>query len=287
MKAKFHQVPKQTNTTFSIRHDVLPHFGTIWHYHPEIELHYLIKGEGLRFIGENITDFNQDELILLGSNIPHMWKCNNKLDSDGFVEAIVVHFHPDSLGKDFLGIPEAKEVRNFLQIAKQGLLITGETKDKAKKLMLKMKSEVGINKIVILLRIFELLSKSKEYEIISSSYINENFQKLDEKRINNIFTYTFNNFKRKILIEELAEISNLSVTSFCRFFKTATKKSYFEFLTEIRLNYACRELLNTNKPIKMIAEESGFENQSNFYRHFKNYIQISPLEYKIKNNIPS
>ncbi|WP_433896634.1 AraC family transcriptional regulator [Sphingobacterium mizutaii] len=287
MKAKFHQVPKQTNTTFSIRHDVLPHFGTIWHYHPEIELHYLIKGEGLRFIGENITDFNQDELILLGSNIPHMWKCNNKLDSDGFVEAIVVHFHPDSLGKDFLGIPEAKEVRNFLQIAKQGLLITGETKNKAKKLMLKMKSEVGINKIVILLRIFELLSKSKEYEIISSSYINENFQKLDEKRINNIFTYTFNNFKRKILIEELAEISNLSVTSFCRFFKTATKKSYFEFLTEIRLNYACRELLNTNKPIKMIAEESGFENQSNFYRHFKNYIQISPLEYKIKNNIPS
>ena len=82
MKAKYHQVPKQTNTTFSIRHDILPQFGTVWHYHPEIELHYLIKGQGMRFIGENITDFYDDEVILMGSNIPHMWKGNNQ-DEDG------------------------------------------------------------------------------------------------------------------------------------------------------------------------------------------------------------
>lgn len=101
MKAKFHQVPKTSDHTFKIRHDVLPHFGTIWHYHPEIELHYLIKGEGIRFIGENISNFEKDELILLGSNIPHTWKCNLKSDSEYYVEALVLHFHPESLGHNF------------------------------------------------------------------------------------------------------------------------------------------------------------------------------------------
>ncbi|MCT1530168.1 AraC family transcriptional regulator [Sphingobacterium daejeonense] len=280
MKAKYHQVPKQTNTTFSIRHDILPQFGTVWHYHPEIELHYLIKGQGMRFIGENIADFYDDEVILMGSNIPHMWKGNNQDDDGNYVEALVVHFHPESLGKDFMSIPEIKVIRNYLIMAQQGLLIIGETKKKVQKLMIKMKEQTGINRIVILLRIFELLSTSKDYEIISASYINENFNKPDQARINNIFTFTFNNFKNKITIEELAEISNLSATSFCRYFKSATKKSYFEFLTEIRLNYACRELLNSDNNIKSIAEDSGFENLSNFYRHFKNYMKMSPLEYK-------
>src|SRR5690606_1491753 len=157
----------------------------------------------------------------------------------------VVHFHPESLGKDFMSIPEIKEIRFFLQLAKQGLLITGETKKQVQKLMIKMKEQSGINKIVILLRIFELLSTSKDFQVISASYINENYHMPDQSRINNIFTFSFNNVKNKVTIEELAEISNLSVTSCCRYFKSTTKKSYFEFLTEVRLNYACRELLNS------------------------------------------
>ncbi|NGM61325.1 AraC family transcriptional regulator [Sphingobacterium sp. SGG-5] len=280
MKPKFHQVPKPLDNTFSIRHDILPHFGTIWHYHPEIELHYLMKGDGIRFIGENISNFEKDELILLGSNIPHTWKCNVKEEDNDYVEALVMHFHPECLGRDFLSLPETKSIQRLVTLANQGLLIKGETKKKARKLMMKMKDEQGVNKIVFLLRIFDILAHSDEYEIISSNYSNTKFNKIDENRMNKIFTYTFSNFKSKILIEELAELSNLSITSFCRYFKMTTSKSYFDFLTELRLNYACRLLINSDLTVKAIAEESGFENTSNFYRHFKNFKNCTPKDFK-------
>jgi AraC-like DNA-binding protein len=280
MQPKYHQVPKTIDKTFSIRHDIVPSFGTIWHYHPEIELHYLIKGNGIRFIGENINNFEEDELILLGSNIPHTWKCNVQNNNEEYVEALVMHIHPESLGSAFLSLPEAKKTRKIFSLANQGLLYYGETKIKAIKLMRKLAKASDLNRIILLLKLLDLLSISKEYEIISSQYDNNKINTADEKRLNKILNYTFSHFKSKIIIEDVAELSNLSVTSFCRYFKSATQKSYFDFLTDIRINYACRLLVNSEQPVKAIAEDSGFENVSNFYRHFKRYKNSTPNVYK-------
>lgn len=286
MQPKYHQVPKPVNKTFSIRHDIVPTFGTIWHYHPEIELHYLIKGNGIRFIGENISNFEQDELILLGSNIPHTWKSNVQSKNEEYVEALVMHLHPEALGPVFLALPEAKQTKKIFSLANKGLLYVGETKIKAIKLMRKLEKAKDLDRIILLLRLLNLLSQSDEYEIISSQYDSNRVNKADEKRLNKILNYTFSNFKNKISIEDVAELSSLSVTSFCRYFKTATQKSYFDFLTDIRINYACRLLMNTEDPVKSIAEESGFDNTSNFYRHFKRFKDTTPNDYK-KNYLTS
>ncbi|MEJ1741422.1 cupin domain-containing protein, partial [Escherichia coli] len=87
-------------TSFSIRHDVKPNFGSVWHYHPELELHHVIRGEGVRFIGDNISNFSSGDMLLLGSNLPHTWSCNEAYFSrvrEHVVEAIVIHFLPDCL----------------------------------------------------------------------------------------------------------------------------------------------------------------------------------------------
>lgn len=280
MQPKYHQVPKPTDNTFNIRHDVVPNFGTIWHYHPEIELHYLIKGNGIRFIGENINNFEEGELILLGPNIPHTWKCNLNQNKDEYVEALVLHLHPEALGLSFLAIPEAKKIQKIFSLANQGLLYHSDTKAKAVSIMRKIQKSTGLNKIILLLKLLNVLSLSSEYEIISSQYDTSKLNKTDEKRLNKILNYTFSNFKNKICIEDMAELSNLSVTSFCRYFKTTTQKSYFDFLTEIRINYACRLLVQSEQPVKSIAEESGFDNTSNFYRHFKRFKNSTPNDYK-------
>ena len=279
MKPKFHQVPKQSDNTFRIRHDLLPNFGTIWHYHPEIELHYVIKGQGLKFIGDNISNFQEDEMVLLGSNLPHTWKCSINKQSDHYVEALVLHFHPDSLGKEFLHIPETSDLLKLLNTSKSGLYIVGETKAQIRNLMVKMHESSRLRKIIFLLEIFELLASSCEYKLISHEYAQHKYNSIDEERMNNIFNYTFKNFQEKIYIEDIANIANLSVTSFCRYFKQMTNKSYFDFLTEVRLNHACRLLINSNFAIKQIAEESGFENSSNFYRHFKILKKCTPKAY--------
>lgn len=263
MQPKYHQVPKPINNTFSIRHDIVPKFGTIWHYHPEIELHYLIKGNGIRFIGENISNFEKDELILLGSNIPHTWKCDVQNSDNEYVEAVVMHLHPDSLGSQFLSLPETKETKKIFSLANQGLIYRGETKVKAVKVLRKLEKSKDLDRIILLLKLLKILSKSDEFDIISSQYDSSIVNTADEKRLNKILNYTFSNFKNKISIEDVAELSNLSVTSFCRYFKHATQKSYFDFLTDIRINYACRLLVTTDDPVKSIAEDSGFDNTSN------------------------
>ena len=217
---KLHIVPKALDNAFSLRHDVLPHFGTVWHYHPEIELHYLIKGEGTRFIGDNIGNFQQDDMILMGSNLPHTWKCNlNDLENRDNVEALVLHFHPECFGKQFFNFSETQEIIKLIEQAKNGLLINGASKEKIKELLWKMKPETGLNKLIYLLGIFKTILENHDYEILSNTIEYSKFNKLDETRIDKIFSYTLQNFKEKIFIEDVAALTNLSVTSFCRYFK--------------------------------------------------------------------
>lgn len=280
MVPKFHIVPKSLDNAFSIRHDIVPQFGSIWHYHPEIELHYLIKGEGIRFVGDSISNFQQDDLILMGSNVPHTWKCNISNSSDNHVEALVLHFHPECLGKEFLNVYETQGIIKLFEQAKTGLVIKGSSKEKIKRLMWRMKRETGLNKVVYLLRIYAILLESKECEALSNSAEFAKFNQLDGNRMERVLSFTLQNFRDKILIEDVARLTNLSVTSFCRYFKMTSNKSYFDFLTEVRLNHACRLLIKTDYTIQHIALDSGFENTSNFYRHFKNVKGITPKEYK-------
>lgn len=280
---KLHIVPKALDNAFSLRHDILPHFGTVWHYHPEIELHYLIKGEGTRFIGDHIGNFQQDDMILMGSNLPHTWKCNlTDLENGEHVEALVLHFHPECFGKDFLNYAETQAILRLIEHAKNGLLIHGTSKENIKELLWKMKPETGLSKLIHLLEIFKILLDNQDYEVLSNNIEYSKFNKLDESRIDKIFSYTLQNFKEKIFIEDVAGLANLSVTSFCRYFKITANKSYFDFLTEVRLNHACRLILESDYTIQNIALDSGFENTSNFYRHFKNVKGITPKEYKAR-----
>ncbi|AQG79570.1 AraC family transcriptional regulator [Spirosoma montaniterrae] len=280
MVPKLHIVPKQIDNAFSIRHDKVPQFGSIWHYHPEIELHYLIKGEGIRFVGDSIGNFQQDDMILMGSNVPHTWKCNSPSSSDYHVEALVLHFHPECLGKEFLNVYETQGISKLFEQAKTGLVIKGNSKEKIKRLMWRMLQETGLNKVVYLLRIYVILLESREYEILSNTIEYTKSNQLDGNRMEKVLSFTLQNFRNKILIEDVAKLTNLSVTSFCRYFKMTANKSYFDFLTEVRLSHACRLLIKTDYTIAHVALDSGFENTSNFYRHFKNIKGTTPKQYK-------
>src|SRR6201986_4886500 len=138
MKPHFLKVPTKPQQSFNIRRDIQPNFRGIWHYHPELELHYIIKGEGLRFIGNNISNFSSGEVLLLGENLPHCWRCKEEYfqqDSDLNVEVIVIHFLPDCLGKYLLNLPEAYLLPKLFDKAKSGIIVNGPARDELTKLM--------------------------------------------------------------------------------------------------------------------------------------------------------
>lgn len=283
MKPHFHKVPINTEQSFSIRHDTKPNFGTVWHYHPELELHYVIKGEGVRFIGDNVSNFSSEEVLLLGENLPHTWRCNKEYfqgNADLQVEAIVMQFMPDCLGADFLSLSEAYAIRKLYEKAKRGLLIKGETAQQLKDLMHTALLASPLQRLIILLSILDSLTESDEVEMITAANTFYQSNEMETVRLNNVCSYTLANYAKDIKLEDIAAIANLSTTSFCRYFKLMTHKTYNDFLTEIRVSHACRALIDNRLSIEIICFESGFNNLSNFYRHFKNVKGITPLEYK-------
>jgi len=286
MKPHFHKVPITLQSSFSIRHDIKPDFGNIWHYHPELELHYVIKGEGVRFIGDNISNFVPDEMVLLGENLPHTWRCKDEYfqnNPDLTTEAMVIHFLPDCLGKYMLTLPEAYLIPKLFEKAKSGMVINGKAKDKLVDLMREAVDATNLDRIIILLSILKTLAETDEYSTIVTSK-NTFYQSNESEtlRINKICNYTLSNYKKDITLEEVASLSNLSVTSFCRYFKLMTKKTFYDFLIEIRVSHACRFLIENKLPTEMICFDCGFNNVSNFYRHFKKVTGMTPLDYKRK-----
>ena len=283
MKPHFHKVPVSLQSSFSIRHDVQQCFPTTWHLHPELELHFVIKGEGVRFIGDNISNFSPGEILFLGQNLPHTWRCKEEYFQENCglqVEAIVLQFLPTCLGKDFLNLPEAYLIPKLLEKAKRGMVLTGESREKIERLMYAALNATNLDRIILLLSIIQILAEAKDYHSISSPHAFYKTNDVEAQRLNNICAYTLANYKKDISLEEISAISNLSVTSFCRYFKLMTNKTYNDFLVEIRISHACRHLIEDRLPTDLICFQTGFNNISNFYRHFKRITSLTPLEYK-------
>lgn len=285
MKPHFHKVPVPIESSFSIRHDIMPNFGTIWHYHPELELHYTIRGKGVRFIGDNISNFSAGEFVLLGENLPHAWHCSEEYfqgDPNIEAEAVVLHFSPNCMGDDFLSLPETRLLRKLYEKAKTGMVLHNKTNQKLASLMLSGTKAENIDRIIILLSILKILSETSDYEHITTAHSFYQPDELETERLNKVCNYTLSNYKEPITLEEIADLSNLTVTSFCRYFKLMTKKTYYDFLTEIRISHACRFIVEGNMSIPQIAESCGLNNIPNFYRQFKRITDMSPMLYKKK-----
>ena len=176
MKPHFHRVPVKSENSFSIRHERESSFGTVWHYHPELELHYLVKGKGVRFIGDDISNFSDGELILLGENLPHTWRAEAGINNP-VVEVIVLHFLPDCLGSDLLHLPEAYLIPKLYEQAKKGLVISGEAKEQIVSLLNTAVHAQNLDRLISLLSIFacRFLISNIFYPTEFSNFISINF----------------------------------------------------------------------------------------------------------------
>jgi AraC-like DNA-binding protein/quercetin dioxygenase-like cupin family protein len=284
MKPHRLKINTEPQNSFEVRHDVLPYFKGVWHCHPHLELHYVIKGEGARLVGDRICNFSAGDMVLIGENLPHCWRCGPEYFqavSGLNIEAIVVQFMPDCFGHDLLSLPEAHLLPKLFESAKAGLCITGNTRLRVGQLMHTLVKSTGISRLITMITILKELSETSEYHKLTFSKNHFYVPKeMDAHRINSICSYTLAHFKREISLEEIAGVGNLSTTSFCRYFKLMTHQKYFDFLTQVRIGYACRLLIDNKLSTAVICFESGFYNLSNFYRHFKKHTGMTPLTYK-------
>lgn len=286
MKPYFYIVPRDVTATHLTRHHVLPNFGSVWHYHPELEFHYIVRGEGVRFVGDDVSNFDAGELLLLGEGLPHMWRCNEayfRRDPSITAEAVVVQFLPGFIGKDFLQMPEALPIKNLYSKARRGLVIYGETRERIVRMMFDSVSADSLQRIVLIISMLELLSRSDEMDFIATSPWSSPSNNEDDERINKVYRYVLDNFRQPISLEEISSVASLSQTSFCRYFKMMAKKTFYDFLTEVRISHANRLLIEEPEATtEGICFECGFNNRSNFFGHFKRITGLTPVEYRKK-----
>lgn len=283
MKPQLEKLALEPKYSFVLQKDVYPHYPTPWHYHPEFELVLVIKSTGQRTVGDHTGNFSDGDLVLLGPNLPHVYRN----DSDYFeqnepltAEAIVIHFKEDFLGKDFFNLPELVPVRQLFDKARFGMEILGETQKHVSALMHEMLTSSSLSRITKLLTILEILSASNEFHFLASHGFVDEFLVPGPDRITKVHEYIMTNFRKNISLIDVAEVANLSVPSFCRFFKTCTRKSFSHFLNEMRIGYACKLLQEGSYNISQVCYESGFNNITNFNRQFKKLKGQSPLRYK-------
>ncbi|SNZ01747.1 AraC family transcriptional regulator [Flagellimonas pacifica] len=257
-----------------------PEFHTPWHYHPEFELILILNSKGTRFMGDNISNFDNVELVLIGPNLPHFWKKEGPIEKDAI--AYVIHFSEDFLGNTIFDLPEGMRIKKLLNNARFGISFTENKNSKIVNKIRHLIESKNFKRILTLLTILDLLSKKRNYKTLSSEGFVDLFNKKNSQKINSTIEYAMNNFKEKINLDEIASSVSMSKSSFCRFFKKSTGKTYFDFLREVRIGYACKLILENNLSITQIAYECGYGNISNFNRQFKDTVNMVPKEYKRK-----
>jgi len=283
MKPQLLKVTTTPSYSFSVRLDKMQNLNNRWHYHPEIELIHFHRGSGTQFVGDSIKRFVTDDIVLVGSNLPHYWRDDNDNISDfnnGMPYSTVVHFTEDFWGSRFLELPENKQIKNILERAQRGLLLSGDLRLKVASLMQRILSADGPERIITLFEILLSVARSDEYYALSSMGYRYDFSELENDRINAIYNHTLSHFNQKICLEEIAEIAGMVPNSFCRYFKSRTGKTYSQFLTEIRIGHACKLLIEKNISIKQLCFESGFMNFSCFHKRFKAATGQSPQSYR-------
>ena len=281
MRPQLHKLPLSPDSSFIYINWECNYFDKAWHFHKEYELVLIDKTKGTRFIGDKVSFIKENDLMLIGPNVPHLYRNTEEYyQNKGLVaKSSFIHFTDDFLGNCFFDLPEMKLVRRLLDRSVLGLEIQGKANRYVKSKLQEMESVSPANRLIKLMEILVYLSTSKELEpILSRTFIANNTS--DTDKIDTVFQFILKNFKNEIYIEEIADKLNMSAASFSRYFKHHTRKTFSNYVTEIRISHACRLLMEGNHSISEICYKSGFENLSNFYRHFKKHTGLIPKDYK-------
>ncbi len=276
MKIQLENIDSASKSPFRLLHDPKLNHLFYWHFHPEFELVYIEGASATRHVGNHISQFTDSDLVLIGSNIPHL---NFDYGVTTTYRIEVLHIKPFFKENFVSQMPELQSLEHLMELSKYGLVFSGATKkevgESLKELHLLPPFEFFIQAMTILKK----LAQSKEFELLHSRpYVNKYSEK-EQERIRQIYTLVDERYQSKITVDEVAELCNLTKPAFCRYFKKATGNTFVGFLNQYRISQAKRLLL-LEKNIGETCYECGFESLSYFNRTFKKVTGENPSEFK-------
>lgn len=278
MKAQIEQVPALSRHSFVCRRFEEDHFDHPFHYHPEIEFTYIEQSRGTLIVGDHVGTFGPGDLCVLGENLPHIFRNTIKPTRRAISE--VLHL-PRDCGQGFIdSVPEFHRFATLLDRAGHGLKFSPHAVPHAGEIFPQIRQATGIRRWTLFMTFIEqLLAAPAPTPLASTGYTGMiNLDSSD--RMRRTCQHILEHFDQNLSHREMAGKVNLSPAYFSRAFHQTTRRTFTQFLTEVRLGHACRLLRETDLPILEVALHSGFRNLSNFNRRFKIAYARSPRAYR-------
>lgn len=256
--------------------DDLEQFYGSLHTHPEYQLTWIKQSTGTLYLGNQITPFQQGDIFLIGKNVPHVFR-NDQSSQWQKAQAYSLYFKEDFTGETMLHLPMYQRIVHLYNLASLGLRPGDKAANQLKRALPDFLHKDVPEKIGTLLLLLLQIESAESNTILSEGPVR--VQMTDDQRIQKVFDFIIENYPTDIGLDAVASMANLSPTSFCRFFKQRTRKTFSRYLTEVRVEAACQLLRNGNPGISQVCYDTGFHNLSNFNRHFKRIVGVTPSIY--------
>lgn len=283
MKALFEKITISEQNSLLVRQFQMPQFDVPWHYHPEYELTYIVRGDGRRFVGDNVESFVAGDLVLIGPDMPHFWRRDEeyyKSESTPEAEWIVVQF-PVAFSQNVLAnLPEACSVAALLNHARYGVKFSPAVSALVAPRLEELTCQTGLTQVLSVLHILDELAADQGAQLLASDGCQLAPGTAETERMKRVFEFILNHFREEIRVEQIASVAGLAPAAFCRYFKRRTRKSFIEYLNELRIGHARKLLTNVELSVGQIGQECGFNNISHFHRQFKLHTGMTPLRYQ-------
>lgn len=276
MKLQLENINQDVGSSFQMMYN--PRLSDLfyWHFHPELELVYIKNATGTRHVGNHISSYSDSDLVLIGSHIPHL-NFDYGVKSD--YSKVVVHIKKEFVTNQIQNTPELNSIYQLFEKAKHGIAFPDAVKDDLGEELFQLQHLTHFDQYLLLMRILQNLSSVEDIELLHSSPYISRHSPREQERMRNIYSFIDHNYHRKIELQEVASLSNMTREAFCRFFKLSTGNTFVSFLNRYRISHAKRILL-TGESVSTACYASGFENLSYFNRTFKKITGENPSGFR-------
>lgn len=274
--------PLKESDVFVVLDAVNNRFDYPMHNHSALELNLVSGISGTRTVGDSTQHFQENDLVFMGPYLYHKWDAEVALQPKGKnYRVITIQFGSDLFNAHLLQKEPYHKIRKLLQRCSRGIRFYGKTYEDVFIRMKELTTDKGMDSVLEFFKLLDVLSRSTEFEYLSSEGFTPQASKTDSRRIQLVYTYMLENFSNHLMkVSDVASLVNMSDSSFSHFFRKHAHHSFKQFLIDLRVRFACKLLLDSEQTITEICFHSGFNNVTNFNRLFLKYRFCAPLHYR-------
>ena len=282
-KLMYEQLAMYEGNPIIARHYDYAKFTFPWHVHNEFEIIYVKESYGERFVADSMEMFYPNDVTLVGHSVPHYMKSAEEYEtgqSSKRVKGTIIQFEEDFMSYAINNYVDLSHIKKLLDESARGIHFPYPDNLEIIQCIEKLPESTAIMRIINLLHLLDLMANSpKKHFLGSVRFCSPSSFKMDD-RIEKIMTYLSDHFRENLDLNEVSALIAMNTSSFCRYFKEKTGKTFTEYMLAFRIGYACKLLIENKMDIIQVCIECGFNSIAHFNRMFKRSTGLTPTQYR-------